>query len=325
MLSEKLCVIIKLAITSRILAACHARQGLREKGWAWLPMLGALVVGAAVVTVGAMLLYKNFKPTGNDAPISSGQSSNRADARPKPSDAKPQAAEAEPTETEPQPKEELAAANTMKEVKCDSGAAGMFLCPGLWEVTHSLSPSSTMSSAERKEMEATMANTPPVDLIKQMEASMAYMPPAQRKEIETAIAKMKLQNVKMGAGGMFTATVQTCFTPEQSREIHFIMPVPQRERCTSITSPLAGNQLKATFTCPRWSGEGAVTVHGNIPHTTYTAIVSGVGTGKNCGSGTVQASGRWLGSDCGAVKGLECNDGATWCVGSPELGGDCFE
>ena len=299
--------------TPRILAAYKERQGLREKGWAWLPMLGALVVGAAVVTVGAMLLYKNFKTTGNDAAMSSGQSSNRADVRPKPSDAKPQLAEAELTEDMTAPKEELAASNTMKEVKCDSGAAGTTICPGLWELTYSFSPSSTISSAERKELEAAMADTPPIDLIKQMEASMAYMPPAERKKMETAIADMKQRNVKIdGAMGM---SQQHCVTPEDARKwaIHSVIPVPQHEKCTTITSPQVGNTQKAAFTCPRLSAEAALTVHGNIPHTAFTITLTE--TEENCGSATIQVSGLWLASDCGAVKGGEwCKDGATACA-----------
>ena len=82
----------------RILAACKMRRGQREKGWAWLPVLGVLLVAAAVGYVAAVGLLKNFGGRGNDAAISSGQTDEGQ--RRSPSDAKlePQVAEAEPTE-----------------------------------------------------------------------------------------------------------------------------------------------------------------------------------------------------------------------------------
>ncbi|MDR1849011.1 MAG: DUF3617 domain-containing protein [Zoogloeaceae bacterium] len=307
--------------TPRILAAYKERQGLREKGWAWLPMLGALVVGAAVVTVGAMLLYKNFKTTGNDAAISSGQSSNRADARPKPSAAKPQAAEAEPTEDMTAPKEELAASNTMKEVKCDSGATGMFLCPGLWEVTISFSPPSTMPPAKRKEMEAAMANTPQInvnDLTKQMEAMMVNMPPAERKKMETAIADMKEKGVKMTASG---GAAQICITGGSDFKF---LPLWQGKPCSTHASSRGSNKTHFTVSCPGEIGDGLeaeFTIHSDTAWS-FTGLNQmkceknngKSGTGAHIGSG----SGRWLGPDCGSIKpdsSPDKCDGAGHCLG----------
>ena len=98
MLPKKPIAIKELPQTSRILVAYKARQGQREKGWAWLPVLGVLLVAAAVATVAAIGLLKNFGGRGNDAAISSGQTD--VSQRRSPPDAKPepQVAEAEPTE-----------------------------------------------------------------------------------------------------------------------------------------------------------------------------------------------------------------------------------
>jgi hypothetical protein len=245
-------------------------------------MLGALVVGAAVVTVGAMLLYKNFGNTGSDAPVSSGQSSSRADARPKPQTTKAEPTEAELQQTEdmPPPKEELVAQNAMKEVKCDISSVGTSICPGLWERTIHMG------------FKGLPKDVGTLNINEMMEQMKKVDPAAYQK----AQAEMAKQGAKLAAGGGMVD--QYCVTPEQAKRwAKLIMAaIPQFEECTTITSPLVGKTQKMSFTCPGGNGEAEAVL---LSDTATTLTI----TSHSCGVTTnLQASSRWLGSDCGNVK-----------------------
>jgi len=138
--------------------------------------------------------------------------------------------------------------------------------PGLWEVT-----------AQSPEFSA-------------MQQQMAKMPPAEREQMETMLAK---QGIKMDEKGM---VIQTCITPDMAKQA--IVPVQQHGKCTATTAPRAGNTIKTSYTCtePPSSGESEVTFQSD---TAYSATVRSTQNGKNM---DLQASGRWLKADCGAIK-----------------------
>jgi hypothetical protein len=161
-----------------------------------------------------------------------------------------------------------------------AAASAQDLKPGLWEVT------SKMKSASG-EMEQANA---------EMQAQLAGMPPEQRKMMESMMAK---QGVKLGAGGPGAMTVKTCMTKEMVERNE--LPA-QQGKCKTTTEPRAGNVVKMKFTCtdPPSSGEGVYTF---VSPEAYTSklVVRTSASGKP-ETMSMDASGKWLGADCGNVK-----------------------
>lgn len=158
------------------------------------------------------------------------------------------------------------------------GAQAQTLKPGLWEIKHQMQSGSG-------QMEQAMA---------QMQQQTANMPPEQRKMMEDMMAR---QGAGMNAGG---TAVKVCMTQEMVERNE--MPAQQQGDCTTTGSPRTGNTMKVAFTCtkPPSRGEGQITFVSpeayTMKMTTHTTV-----RGK-AETMTMDASGRWLSADCGAIK-----------------------
>jgi Protein of unknown function (DUF3617) len=152
--------------------------------------------------------------------------------------------------------------------------------PGLWEVTNKVGGS--------PEMDQSMS---------QMQQQMASMPPAQRKMMEDMMAKQGVQMAGTAGGGM---VAKMCVTKEMAERNQ--VPVQQQGNCTSSTSNKTSTGMKIKFTCtnPPSSGEGEFSFSGDSAYTMKMNVSNGTqGAPKTT---RIDASGKWLASDCGAIR-----------------------
>lgn len=165
-----------------------------------------------------------------------------------------------------------------------SGVAAQSIKPGLWEISNKMSSS---TGALNKEMAA-------------MQKEMASMPPEQRKLMEEMMAK---QGVSMNAGaGSVATTIKVCMSKEMVERDE--VAGPQEGDCKHSRSPRSGNTMKFSFVCskPASSGEGQVTFVSPEAYSVKMSINSAAG-GK-AEKMSVDAAGKFLSSDCGAIKPL---------------------
>ncbi len=150
------------------------------------------------------------------------------------------------------------------------------LKPGLWEIRQQMQSGSG-------QMEQSMA---------QMQQQMAGMPPEQRKMMEDMMARQG-----MNAGG---TTLKVCMTREMVERNE--MPAQQQGDCTTTSSPRTGNTMKIAFTCtkPPSRGEGQISF---VSPEAYTMKMTTHSTARGkTETMAMDASGRWLSADCGAIK-----------------------
>jgi hypothetical protein len=162
------------------------------------------------------------------------------------------------------------------------GANAQSLKPGLWEINSKMQ----MGADLDKELA-------------QMQQQMATLPPEQRKKMEDMMAR---QGLAMGSGGSpGVMSVRICMTPEMAERNQ--VPATQGD-CRNTVSPRSGNTMKFSFTCrnPTSSGEGQTTFLSSEAYNTKMTVNT-VTQGKTEKT-SMEASGRWLASDCGAVKPL---------------------
>jgi len=162
-----------------------------------------------------------------------------------------------------------------------AGAHAQTTKPGLWEMTNKMQSSSG-------EMEKAMAN---------MEKQMASMPPEQRKQMQDMMAKQGMSMTPGAGGGM---SMKMCITKEMAERNE--LPQQQQGDCKTTRSPASGNTVKFSYTCaqPPSSGEGVMTFSGDTAYTMKMNVTSNV-KGKP-EKMTMDASGKWLSADCGAIK-----------------------
>jgi hypothetical protein len=163
-----------------------------------------------------------------------------------------------------------------------SGVEAQTLKPGLWEIN------------SRMQMGANLDKE-----LAQMQQQMATLPPEQRKKMEDMMAR---QGLAMGSGGSpGVMSVRICMTREMAERDQ--IPATQGD-CTHTVSPRSGNTMKFAFTCrnPASSGEGQTTFLGPEAYSTKMTVNTSA-QGKTEKS-SMEANGRWLSSDCGAVKPL---------------------
>jgi hypothetical protein len=161
-----------------------------------------------------------------------------------------------------------------------ASAQELELEPGLWEIHHKMaSASGQMESAAAKVKE-----------------QLANMPPEQRKMMEDMMAS---RGVKMGGGGGFEMSGKICMTKEMVEKN--AIPV-QQGTCKTTTDSRTGNTVKMSFTCtdPPSSGEGQYTIVSREAYTTKMVVRTAI-EGKP-ETMNMDASGKWLGADCGSVK-----------------------
>ena len=152
--------------------------------------------------------------------------------------------------------------------------------PGLWESKSKMTGS--------PEMEAAMA---------QAQKQLAAMPPEQRKQMKAMMAK---QGISVGAGTGETIT-RICMTKEM---VDRKSPPPTQPGCTSTTSTFDGNKQTFAFSCPgKGSGEGVVTYRSDTEYHTAMTMKGDDPRGKGM-TMKIDATSRFVSSDCGDVKPL---------------------
>ena len=153
------------------------------------------------------------------------------------------------------------------------------LKPGLWEST------------------SKMGGSPEIDqAMARMQQQMAGMPPEQRRMMEEMMAKQGV-NLGFNATGM---TAKVCVTKDMAERGD--MPMQQQGDCTTTTSDKTSRGMTMKFVCtnPPSSGEGQFSFSGDSAYTMKMNINSTAqGAPKSV---TMDASGKWLGADCGSVK-----------------------
>jgi hypothetical protein len=162
-----------------------------------------------------------------------------------------------------------------------SAASAQSMKPGLWEITSKMQTGSG-------QMERQMA---------QAQQQMANMPPEQRKMMEEMMAR---QGVKMGTAGGGGMTMKVCMTKEMVERNE--MPSQQRGDCKTTSQSRSGNTMKMAFACtnPPSTGEGQFTFNGSEGYTMKMAVNTTV-QGKP-ETMNMDATGKWMGADCGDVK-----------------------
>jgi hypothetical protein len=162
-----------------------------------------------------------------------------------------------------------------------SAVSAQTLKPGLWEIQNQ------MQGANGSKMAKAMA---------EMQKQLASMPPEQRKMVEDAMAK---QGAQMGAGQGGGMAVKVCMTQDMVERNDL---GAQQGDCTHSTAPRNGNTQKFSFSCtkPPSRGEGTVTF---VSPEAYTMNLKASATVKGREETMdMQASGKWLGTDCGTIK-----------------------
>ena len=156
-----------------------------------------------------------------------------------------------------------------------SAAAAQTIKPGLWE--------STSKVGGNPELDKMMAK---------MQKQMAGMPPEQRKQMESAMG-----GVQMGAGGM---TVKSCVTQEMIDR--GLLQHEQQGSCKTTLGNKSATGMTLDFRCtdPDSSGQAVYTFQGDKAYTMRMNITSNA-KGEP-GMTTMDSSGKWMGSDCGAIK-----------------------
>lgn len=153
--------------------------------------------------------------------------------------------------------------------------------PGLWEVNNKMTTASGQLEKGMAEMQKQMAN----------------MPPEQRKMMEDMMSK---QGVSVGAGAGGAVVAKMCLTKEMIAQNQ--MPIQQHGDCTSTRGAMVGKTMKMSFTCtkPPSTGEGEITYTSDTSYSMKMKVNSSA-SGKP-ETMNVDATGRWLGADCGNIK-----------------------
>ena len=173
--------------------------------------------------------------------------------------------------------------------------------PGLWEHTFKLDNSSmgAITGAQQEQMTAAMEG---------MKKQMANLPPEQRKMMEDMMAKQGIkvtdQGIDMGAQGLSISKdgtkVKACIT--QAEIDRGEMPQAD-ENCEQKITQVSPKHFKATYVCKgehASQGEGEIVFQNDKAYTGNMKMVTQI-NGK---PQTIQGdqSGKWLSSDCGAIK-----------------------
>lgn len=161
-----------------------------------------------------------------------------------------------------------------------AGAAAQNIKPGLWEITSRMGGNAEMDKA-----------------MAQVQQQMAAMPPEQRKMMQDMLAKQGM-SVAPGAGGAMVSKV--CLTKDMVQRNQ--LPVQDKGNCASTVSNASAAGMDMRFTCtdPAASGQGRVNFRGDSAYD-MKMTMNTTHQGKPMTS-TLDATGKWLGADCGAIK-----------------------
>jgi hypothetical protein len=113
--------------------------------------------------------------------------------------------------------------------------------------------------------------------------------------MEAMMAQRGARMAPAAGGGM---TIQMCMTKEMAER----NDVPMQDGCTMTKQQRSGNTMKMAFNCtrPPSSGEGEFTFMGAEAYKSHM-VVKTMAQGKP-ETMEMDASGKWLGADCGSVK-----------------------
>jgi hypothetical protein len=150
--------------------------------------------------------------------------------------------------------------------------------PGLWEVRHQ----AQLDPQQQAQMD-------------EARKEMAAMPPDQRKMMESMMAQRGM-SADMAGGGMM---VKVCVTKEQAERD--APPVDDRTDCKHDVKR-DGKVIHTRFECskPPSQGEGDITMTSPEAYSMKMRVTS-----QRDGKAQTMAmsgEGRWLGSECGAIK-----------------------
>jgi hypothetical protein len=165
-----------------------------------------------------------------------------------------------------------------------AGAAGAWAQstkPGLWEIQQKMGGSPKMDDAMAK-----------------MEKQLAAMPPEQRKMMQDMLAKQGVGMAGAAPGGGML--VKVCITKEMAERQQ--MPSQAQGDCTTTITEKSASSMKMNFSCknPPSSGEGVYTFMGDSAYTMHMKMNSMAGGAPQ--ATTMDATGKWVASDCGSVK-----------------------
>jgi len=162
-----------------------------------------------------------------------------------------------------------------------TAASAQSIKPGLWEMQHTVGGSPQMDQA-----------------MAEMHRQMATMPPAQRKQMEAMLGQQGISLPTPGTGGGMSMKV--CITPEMAARSE--IPSQTEGECTHTVTSRSGNTLKMRFVCknPPSTGEGTYTFSGDTAYN-LKMVMTTTRQGK-AETLTMDGQGKWLSSDCGAVK-----------------------
>ena len=163
-------------------------------------------------------------------------------------------------------------------VALSAGAAAQSMKPGLWEVRQQ----PQLDAQQQAQMD-------------QARQQMAAMPPEQRKQMEAMMAQ-RGASVDLTGGGV---TVKVCVTKEQAARD--APPVDDRGDCKQDFKR-DGAVIHTRFECskPPSKGEGEITLASPEAYSMQMRV-----TGERGGQPATMVltgQGRWIGTDCGAVK-----------------------
>lgn len=154
--------------------------------------------------------------------------------------------------------------------------------PGLWEVNNKMQSSNSQLDQAMSMMHEHLAN----------------LTPEQRKQMEGMMSRNGMQMPTLGAGGAMA--IKMCITPEMAASNK--MPMQEVGNCTQKRSPVVGKTMKVSFSCskPEARGDGQVTFNTDTDYTMKMQVTTSA-TGQP-ETVNMNASGRWMGADCGALK-----------------------
>ncbi|MFC5479764.1 DUF3617 domain-containing protein [Massilia suwonensis] len=156
--------------------------------------------------------------------------------------------------------------------------------PGLWQLEATV-PGKAQGNAMAGYME-------------RMKAKMAKMPPEQRKEIEKTMADLQARGTEFTGNGMRT---KECITRENIAQFD-LLGKKGPDSCTRKGTPTAGGvNVSMTCTQPKMQVDAAVKFQGDKAYT-FESVATLAGPDGRPMTQKTSGSGKWLGSDCGAIK-----------------------
>jgi hypothetical protein len=152
--------------------------------------------------------------------------------------------------------------------------------PGLWEI------SSKLEGGSKPEM---------AKLMEEAQKQMAAMPPEQRKMMQEMMAK---QGMNMSIKSDGSTVVKVCISPEMANR----PPIEQQKDCTYSAPSRSGNTQRVSYQCtqPVTSGEVEITFNGADEYAGKMRVTTTEKGKKE--TMNMSTTGKFLGSNCGAIK-----------------------